>query len=255
MSGIIFFDVDGTLVDTVTHKVKDSTLFALEMLRMKGYKLCIATGRSLTSYMTNDLHRHFKFDAYIVNCGQSIYDKDRNIIKESFIPEETVNEVIRISKKLGYTVNLKTNPRMMVGTYNEYVQQFQDYFRNTIGYFGEYNGEECAALIVHGPMGYDYAPYKEIEGLEVKPGLSTFADMTMKGVTKYAAIKDVLDLFGYDEYIAFGDSQNDMDMLEHAKVSICLGNGDDKAKAISDHVAKDLLDDGIYWICKDLGYI
>ena len=41
----IFFDIDGTLVSFQTHTVPASTRKALQLLREKGIKVFIATGR------------------------------------------------------------------------------------------------------------------------------------------------------------------------------------------------------------------
>ena len=40
-----FFDIDGTLVSFKTHVVPKSTLHALELLKKKGIKVFIATGK------------------------------------------------------------------------------------------------------------------------------------------------------------------------------------------------------------------
>ena len=41
----VFFDIDGTLVSFKTHVVPKSTLHAIELLKKKGIKVFIATGR------------------------------------------------------------------------------------------------------------------------------------------------------------------------------------------------------------------
>ena len=41
----IFFDIDGTLVSFKTHSIPKSTLYALDLLKKKGIKIFIATGR------------------------------------------------------------------------------------------------------------------------------------------------------------------------------------------------------------------
>ncbi len=46
---IIFFDIDGTLVDMQTKQISTKTIEALQRLKAKGIKLCIATGRSPVS--------------------------------------------------------------------------------------------------------------------------------------------------------------------------------------------------------------
>ena len=44
----VFFDIDGTLVSFKTHKLPDSTVRALDLLREKGIKVFIATGDGFT---------------------------------------------------------------------------------------------------------------------------------------------------------------------------------------------------------------
>ena len=44
---VIFFDIDGTLVSFETHAIPQSTIDAIMLLRQKGIKLIIATGRAL----------------------------------------------------------------------------------------------------------------------------------------------------------------------------------------------------------------
>ena len=46
--------------------------------------------------------------------------------------------------------------------------------------------------------------------------------------------------------MAFGDSQNDTEMIRFAGLSVCMGNGTDDIKAISDYVTGNCSEDGIY---------
>ena len=50
----IFFDIDGTLVSFQTHTVPESTREALRLLREKGIKVFIATGRPKTLMMDTE---------------------------------------------------------------------------------------------------------------------------------------------------------------------------------------------------------
>ena len=62
----VFFDIDGTLVSFKTHKLPDSTVRALDLLREKGIKVFIATGRQLQSI--NNLGTQ-EFDGYVTLKG------------------------------------------------------------------------------------------------------------------------------------------------------------------------------------------
>jgi hypothetical protein len=65
-----------------------------------------------------------------------------------------------------------------------------------------------------------------------------------------------LDDLGLDHrFTAFGDSQNDMEMLQGAEISIAMGNADPKLKAIADHVTDDVDQDGLLNALIKIGYL
>ena len=49
--------------------------------------------------------------------------------------------------------------------------------------------------------------------------------------------------------MAFGDGENDMDMLQYAGIGIAMGNADHEVKQCADYVTDDVSNDGI---CKAL---
>ena len=53
-----------------------------------------------------------------------------------------------------------------------------------------------------------------------------------------------------EEIIAFGDSDNDMDMLEFAEIGVAMGNAEVEVKAVADYVTTDIDEDGIWNACK-----
>lgn len=71
-------------------------------------------------------------------------------------------------------------------------------------------------------------------------------------VSKSVAIKELLDYFGLkkEEAIAFGDGENDIDMLELVDLGIAMGNANEKLKSTANFVTKDSSEDGIEWALK-----
>ena len=59
-------------------------------------------------------------------------------------------------------------------------------------------------------------------------------------VSKSQGIQTVCELHGFDmdNVCVFGDAQNDRDMLEKAGLGVCMINGDDETKAISNMITK-----------------
>ena len=49
--------------------------------------------------------------------------------------------------------------------------------------------------------------------------------------------------------IAFGDNENDLEMLEGAGIGVAMGNAKDEVKAKADFVCKSVENDGIYHYC------
>ncbi|MBM7602633.1 HAD superfamily hydrolase (TIGR01484 family) [Metabacillus crassostreae] len=76
-------------------------------------------------------------------------------------------------------------------------------------------------------------------------------------VSKSLAIVKTLEFFGIDksEAIAFGDGENDVDMLELVGLGIAMGNGNEKLKNVADFVTKPSNKDGIDYALKKYGII
>ena len=73
---IIFFDIDGTLVDPATRQIPASTRQALLRLRERGILLCVATGRPPASLPDfSGLH----FDVFSTFNGSLCYTDTETI--------------------------------------------------------------------------------------------------------------------------------------------------------------------------------
>ena len=73
-------------------------------------------------------------------------------------------------------------------------------------------------------------------------------DILQAGVHKAWGLEELLKRWDLNpqQIMAFGDSENDREMLTWLPNSICMGNGDENIKKIASYVAPPLLEDGIY---------
>ena len=101
MKPMIFFDVDGTLRDNHHHQVCPSTIEALNKLHEYGYKIGVATGRSVNSLKRTGIPDLIKWDGYVCNNGQSILDQDYNLIQELIGIINDFDDFIDYAKKSG----------------------------------------------------------------------------------------------------------------------------------------------------------
>ena len=252
---LLCFDVDGTLRDNVTNEVSSSTRHTLQLLKDQGYLLAISSGRGVDSLKKTGIMELIAWDGFVCNNGQVVLDGKQQVLFQAVMNKEAVEKTIEVANQLGFAVILKSHPRLITREPNEYVFETQRYFQNMIPDVGVYHGQDVDAMTVHGPHGYDYEPFTHIEGINVLPGESTYADLTIKGVSKATGISKLLKLYQLDGYIAFGDSLNDMDMFEHADISIAMGQGNDRLKAVATFVTKSIDQDGIEYACRQIHLI
>ena len=73
-------------------------------------------------------------------------------------------------------------------------------------------------------------------------------DVIPKQGGKTAGIESVLKHYGIkqEEIMAFGDAENDIEMLQYAKIGVAMGNADDEVKEAADYVTDTVDSDGIY---------
>lgn len=249
------FDVDGTLRDNVNHEVCQTTRQTLILLKQQGYRLAISSGRGIDSLKATGLMELIEWDGFVCNNGQVVLNAQHQEIYHASMKKEAIVQTIQKANELGYAVMLKSHPRILTKEPDEYVYESQRFFKNKIPQLGDYHGQEVDAMVVYGPLHYDYAPFLDIKDINVLPGESTYADITIGGVSKATGIQKLLDLYHLDGYIAFGDSLNDMEMFKHADISIAMGQGNQKLKDIATYVTSAIDEDGIYQACLYYNFI
>ncbi len=82
-------------------------------------------------------------------------------------------------------------------------------------------------------------------------------EATSIGVDKTKTIAEVIERLDltWDNVVTFGDGNNDIEMLQLAKVGIAMGNANDFVKSHADYVTDTVLNDGIVKGLKHLNLI
>ncbi len=106
---IIFFDIDGTLIDMKTKRISPKTVWTLQKLKEAGIKICIATGRAP---MTLPTLAGIEFDAFLTFNGSYCYDQSGEIFCNP-IATEDVNKIINNAKMLGRPISIATKDRLI----------------------------------------------------------------------------------------------------------------------------------------------
>ena len=89
---LIFFDIDGTIIDEETKEMSESTRGAIEQARKNGHICVINTGRTWR-LVNGTITGLTEFDGYILGCGTMIIYHDKVLMHETF-SEETAKRIV-----------------------------------------------------------------------------------------------------------------------------------------------------------------
>ena len=269
----IFFDIDGTLV-TKQGKVLESTKRAIEKAKGKGIICGIATGRApiRLSQQVEALH----LDAFITYNGQFVYTREKIIYAQSF-SKETLNQIVTFSDT--------NNRRIIFGSQDELVgssfmkmghKKWLTKLMTPITTIFPMNGLKNRVLtssflrkkykyrellildkliyqciLLSGPTEIDSLTM-QLPDCHLTRSNPYAVDIIPKEGSKLKGIEQFAENnhFSLEEVMVFGDSWNDLEMLESAGIGVAMGNSEKEVKKTADFVTKTNEADGIYHALK-----
>jgi Cof subfamily protein (haloacid dehalogenase superfamily) len=254
----IFFDIDGTLVSFNTHRIPDSTRKSIEMIRNRGIKVFIATGRHFS--VINNLG-NMEFDGYItLNGCYCLEGRDKVIFKKS-IDQADVNSFI------DYLQQERQFPCLFVEEHKlslNYIDEEMKFLMNLLKQdlpriedLDHYRDKELFQFTAF------FKDYQEEEVMSRLPNCSamrwypTFADDIAKGVDKGVGIDQFCNYYGFslEETMAFGDGGNDIEMLQHAGIGVAMGNAKEHVKQAADYVTDSVDNEGVFKALQHFGLV
>lgn len=253
---IIFFDIDGTLIDPQTGRISEKNIHTLKQLQKNGIKRCIVTGRPPASLPDfGDL----QFDVLSTFNGSYCYT-DNEVIYSNPIDPADVRIVLQNAADLGRPVSIAVRDRLAA---NGIDQDLYDYYRvaDLELTVAEDFKETCREDIYQIMLGCRESDYPAIirgaANVKLARSWERAVDVIPLTGGKGSAIRHILDHYDLDpsQAIAFGDSHNDMEMLQAVGTGIAMGNATPQLKAIADEVCGPVSEEGIYHYCMDHGLI
>lgn len=250
-----FFDIDGTLVGFKTHRVPESAWRAIELMRARGIKVCIASGRSLM-----EMHEELKtgFDAYVTMNGQLCFD-DEGVFRDAHIDDRDVRVIVEQAREGLYDLYVMQGSRSFVNNLGDRVielgrQVGLDYSLGDLDWAYEL---PVYQFNVFGGPDVEQVFLSKTEHVVATRWNDLFCDVVPAKGGKDYGVRAALERFGIapEEAIAFGDGENDLGMFEVVGTSIAMGNAWDGVKECASFVTTDVDDDGIWSACRELGII
>ncbi|MEI0701632.1 Cof-type HAD-IIB family hydrolase [Brachyspira intermedia] len=248
----VFFDIDGTLVSFNTHKVSDSSKEAISLLKEKGIKVFIATGRIKNHINNVDC---IEFDGYITANGFDCYIGDKSIYRHGIAKEEVYSLIDYLKNKEQFPCSVMMNSGIYINYVTDKVKKVSESINLPIPAVDNYYDflEENINDILQINLFVDAKKEKELMSKIFKNCESSrwhpdFTDVNTKGGGKHIGIDKIIEYYGIDlsETMAFGDGGNDITMIKHAAIGVAMGNANEEVKEVADYITDDVDNDGVY---------
>ncbi len=258
---LIFFDIDGTLIDEKERRMPESAREAIARARENGHICMINTGRT-KRLVGKDITGLTEFDGLLLGCGTMLTYRGETLFHRTFSPEQSirVQEGLRrhgIDALLEGCDNdyLESPDRMVHPLFREYARRFDGYsFGNWEAAVGHFDKLFVYAEDRRSIDAFADEFSEELDFIDRRRG---FFEILPKGCSKASAMEQIAGILELpmEETVAIGDSSNDVAMLKRAGCSIAMGNGTDEVKALADYVTATVEEDGIWKALDWLGVL
>jgi HAD-superfamily hydrolase, subfamily IIB len=243
---IVFFDIDGTLVNE-EKEVPEDTVRAVRELKERGVEPVIATGRA--PYFIRPLMDKLGIDSFVSLNGGYVAYKGETLYQNA-IPMPHLEKLVELSARHGHGL-------VFEGEREFYANREDDPFITESvlslkvelpGYDPEFwRKSDVYQVFLHCESG-DEALYESL-----KPDFTLIRwhdkamDVLPGGGSKARGIAAMLERLGLapDQAAAFGDGLNDKEMLEYVGFGVAMGNSHPELLPFADYVTTHVDDRGI----------
>lgn len=257
----IALDFDGTILDK-HHKLNSELRDLLINLQDNGIKVFLCSGRNIEGM--KDVISQIKtlnYETFIIssNGGEIFKVMDKKMISIKSNRFET-KEVLHIKS----LIENEANTLVAFEGSNAFLHKF-----SIKSYFHQVKYGRWPSIGIHGPVNkmllidsvsnvnLKYEKVKQLmkitnPEINVFRSVPTLIEITPPGSTKGQALAQIFEdnQYNVEELIAFGDGENDIDMLSFAGLGVCMANGFDTTKAVSDDICRSNIENGVYHYLK-----
>lgn len=273
MGKLLFFDIDGTILSDRTYKIPESAIKAIKLAKDNGHKCFLCTGRSYG--MTKEVSDAGISDAVITN-GMGVIMDDQPLILHS-IPKQVVKKTLDLIDEMngGYQIidwqYGYQNPHNYANSEKSFLARFPDvdpqvfFDKKGMKPISEYPGSDILKIDVTLNSEEDAKRFDEAldSSLEMTwaggytNNTANAGELVSRGFSKGTGIKELCEHLNVaiEDTVGFGDSTNDLGMLEAVGTAVAMGNAPDSVKELADYVTDDIDEDGLYNAMKHLGLI
>ena len=270
---LIFVDIDGTLTIPGENVPPESAVNAIKETQKKGNKVFICTGRNPD--MLKPL-LVYGFDG-IVGSGGAYVTVGDEVITDAPMTDEDKKAALDLLHKNGVFCTIEAKNGTWcddgIGEFmsnaaggNSELQRWRKAIEESLGIksMTEYDGSPIYKIVV---ICKEAAQLKETEELlgenyrfivqEMGDSGIVNGELLSKKYDKGQGVRSVAEHLGgpIEDTYGFGDSMNDLEMIQTVGTSVCMENGAEALKKVSDIVCPAVTEDGLAKAFSDLGLV
>lgn len=258
MIKLIAMDLDGTLFDSDHKTISERNIKAIKTASSKGIKIAICSGRTCC-HIKNVLEQLKVVDYILVSNGALAMDITGNVMASDCMNYDTWKFVYEFLEQFGIVTEIycngnsymkKSSSDLYKSDYlkDEFLKELKDeitFCDNPTETLNNKAAEKVTSIYVPKDK-YDRIKTTFIEkNLAVTSSIPFNMEINKVGVNKGKGLSSLCNILGINasEVMAFGDGNNDIQMLEWAEQSYAMKNAQDDvkkaAKLIADYNYKD----------------
>lgn len=258
---LIFFDIDGTLINGGHDTMPLSAVEAIREARRRGDLCIVNTGRT-ACIVDNWLPALAEFDGYLYGCGTQIVFRGKELMHKTFSEKEGEAIIDGLRK---YHIDA-----ILEGAGNNYLDDLDDMFtlqfrRYIERHYKDKNWGHISEACGNFDKFFCCGEWEDsvIRFAEEYKELLTpidrgrgFYELVPAGLSKATGMEYLANYLhvSMEDTVAIGDSNNDLAMLSCAHTAIAMGNANDTVKEMAHYVTTTVENDGIRnalnWLAK-----
>ena len=267
---LIFLDIDGTLTAPGENTPPSSAVNAIEKARSKGNKVFLCTGRNPD--MLRPLLR-YQFDGFIGCAGGyvAVGEDYSDVLYNHPMTDAQRDTALTALHNQGVFCTIEAekgswgdeNLGDFLNSQGEGNSELERWRKALAGNLGikpmkDYDGSPIYKVVIMCQKMEQLDEAKAALGdgfsfvvQDVQVGSSTArcinGEIMDKAFNKGLGVKIICEKFGVpiSDTIGFGDSMNDLEMIQTVGYSVCMANGSEKLKSLSDMVCPSVSEDGL----------
>ena len=268
---LIFLDIDGTLTPAGSNVPPASAMEAIRRAQASGHKVFLCTGRN-PAMLAPVLA--LGFEGAVASAGGYVFAGEK-VLFDCPMTQEQLDTGMRLLRENGVLRTIEAKDATwgdedlggflaQAGEGNSELMRWRRALAEQLNIrpMGEYDGRPVYKIVFMCKTMEQLKPAMDALGTDYNFVVQDVAahnclngELINRKFDKGRGVRTVAEYFGagLEDTIGFGDSMNDLEMIETVGYSVCMANGSPALQAKSDLVCPAVDEDGLYKAFEQLG--